>query len=86
MHKDRPVTLFSIGAVQGNRLGLRAFLMLMLGASVLCATASGAPPAKGKAADTQTKAAASGDFVGSDTCVTCHDEVGGWSSCTAATA
>jgi DmsE family decaheme c-type cytochrome len=76
MHKDRPVTLFSIGAVQGNRLGLRAFLMLMLGASVLCATASGAPPAKGKAADTQTKAAASGDFVGSDTCVTCHDEVG----------
>lgn len=50
--------------------------MLMLGASVLCATASGAPPAKGKAADTQTKAAASGDFVGSDTCVTCHEEVG----------
>ena len=76
MHKDRPVTLFSIGAVQGNRLGLRAFLMLMLGASVLCATASGAPPAKGKAADTQTKAAASGDFVGSDPCVPCHDEVG----------
>src|SRR5665213_449660 len=76
MHKDRPVTLFSIGAVQGNRLGLRVFLMLMLGASVLCATASGASPAKGKAADTQTKAAASGDFVGSDTCVTCHEEVG----------
>ncbi|HZL53400.1 MAG TPA: DmsE family decaheme c-type cytochrome [Terracidiphilus sp.] len=50
--------------------------MLMLGASVLCATASGASPAKGKAADTQTKAAASGDFVGSDTCVTCHEEVG----------
>ena len=76
MHKDRPVTLFSIGAVQGNKLGLRVFLVLMLGASVLCATASGAPPAKGKAADTQTKAAASGDFVGSDTCVTCHEEVG----------
>jgi len=76
MHKDRPVTLFSIGAVQGNRLGLRVFLMLMLGASVLCATASGAPPAKGKAVDTQTKAASSGDFVGGETCATCHEEVG----------
>ena len=69
--------------------------MLMLGASLLCATALGAPAPKAKAADTQAKAAASSDFVGSETCATCHDEVGKkfadnptprWPRCTAATA
>ena len=76
MHKDRPVTRFSIGAVPGYRLGLRVCLILMLGASVLCATALGAPTPKGTPADTQAKAAVSADFVGADTCVTCHEEVG----------
>ena len=76
MHKDRPVARFLTGAVPGKSLGLRACLMLMLGASILCATAMGAAAPKGKTADTQGKAAASSDFVGSETCVTCHDEIG----------
>ncbi len=76
MHKDRPVAQLLIGAVPGKRPGLRACLMLMLGASILCATALGAPAPKGKTADTQGKAAASSDFVGAETCVTCHDEMG----------
>ena len=76
MHKDRPVARLMFGAVSGKRPGLRAFLMLTLGASLVCASAMGAAP-KGKTADTQGKAAAaSSDFVGSDTCVTCHDEIG----------
>ena len=50
--------------------------MLMLGASLLCATALGAAAPKGKNADTQGKVAASSDFVGGETCATCHEEVG----------
>ncbi len=74
MHKDRPVARLQFGAVPGKKLGLRACLMLMLGAGMVCATALGAPPAKGNPANTQTKAA-SADFVGADTCATCHEEV-----------
>ena len=35
-----------------------------------------APAAKAASADTKAAAAPSGDFVGQDTCVTCHDEIG----------
>jgi len=53
--------------------GLRACLMLMLGAGMMCATALGAPGSK--PANAQDKASASGDFVGSDTCAGCHEQV-----------
>jgi len=76
MHKDRPVARLLNGAVLGKRPGLRACLMLMLGASILCATAMAAPPAKAKSADTQANAAVPSDFVGGETCATCHDEIG----------
>ena len=76
MHKDRPVARLLIGAVLGKRPGLQACLMLMLGASLMCATAMGAAAPKGKTADTRAKAAASSDFVGGETCATCHEEVG----------
>jgi DmsE family decaheme c-type cytochrome len=49
--------------------------MLMLGASIICATALGSPAPGAKPANTQTKAAVSADFVGADTCATCHEEV-----------
>ena len=64
MHKDRPVARLLIGAVLEKRPGLRAFLMLMLGASLLCATAMGAAAPNGKSADTQAKAAASSRLCG----------------------
>lgn len=73
MHKHRPVAQLLIGAVPGMRLGLRACLILVLGAGVFCAAASGAPAPKGKSVE--TKPAASAEFVGSETCATCHEEV-----------
>ncbi len=78
MHRDRPVAQLPICAAPGMRPGLRAFLMLMLGAVLLTLPSMGAPAPAAKAASGDTKAAAapSGDFVGQDTCVTCHDEVG----------
>jgi len=47
----------------------------MLGASILCATALAAPAPKGKQDVAPAKAAVSSDFVGSETCATCHEEV-----------
>ena len=76
MHKDRPVARLLVNAVLGKKPVLRACLMLMLGASLLCASAMGAPAPKGKTADTQAKTAAPSDFVGGETCATCHDEIG----------
>jgi DmsE family decaheme c-type cytochrome len=43
----------------------------MLGAGLLCATAMGAPVPR----DEPGKAAVSADFVGAETCATCHEEV-----------
>ena len=73
MHDDVPVTRFSIGAAPGRRPGLRALLMLLLGASMVCATALAGSPAK-KAAGAQAKAAApaSSDYVGAEVCAACH--------------
>jgi len=48
--------------------------LLVLGAGLLSAAAFGAAVPKAKA--DETKAAVSGDFVGSETCATCHEEVG----------
>jgi len=78
MHKDRPVAQSPICAAPGMRPGLRAFLMLMLGVFVLTLPSMGAsrPAAKAASADTKAAAAVSSDFVGQDTCVTCHDEIG----------
>ena len=49
--------------------------MLVLGLAVLCSTALAAPPARAKASDAPDKAAAHADFVGADTCASCHEEV-----------
>ncbi len=58
------------------KLGLRAFLVLTLGAGILTATALAAPGAKRQdAAPAQASAPAASEFVGSETCATCHEEV-----------
>jgi DmsE family decaheme c-type cytochrome len=75
MHNDRPVARFSIGAIPVMKMGLRVCLLLTLGGSIACASAMGAPAPKAKPADTQAKAAPSGDFVGAETCAGCHEEV-----------
>ena len=53
--------------------GLRAFLVLLLGAGMICAAARCA--AQAPAAKASNAPAAHADFVGSDTCASCHDEV-----------
>ena len=74
MHIVRPVARKLFGAVLDMSLGLRACLLLVLGAGLFCAAAFGAAAPKAKPAE--AKAAVSGDFVGSETCATCHEEVG----------
>ncbi len=76
MHKDWPVTRLQIGAAPAKKSGLLACLVLFLGATIMCATALAAQAPGNKPANNPAKAAASSDFVGSDTCVTCHEEVG----------
>lgn len=63
------------GAVPGNKPALRACLMFLLGAGMVCATAMGAAAPGAKPAGSQAKEAPASDFVGSETCATCHDEV-----------
>jgi DmsE family decaheme c-type cytochrome len=64
-----------IVAAPGRMTGLRVFLMLMLGAGMLCATALAAKGPGAKQAGAPASQAAAGDFVGSETCAACHVEV-----------
>jgi len=74
MHEDVPVTRMKFGAAPGRRPGLRAFLMLLLGAGMLCAAGLAASGQANESAGTQAKAAApAATFVGADTCAACHD-------------
>ena len=76
MHNIRPVTRLQLDAAPAFRPGLRAFVILMLGAGILCAPALAAPAKGDKAAAPAAKTAVvPSDFVGSETCATCHDEV-----------
>lgn len=70
MHKNRPVTRMPIGAIPGCWTGLRVSL-LMLCVGLFGTAALAAPAADKKAAP----AVASDQFVGSETCATCHEEV-----------
>jgi DmsE family decaheme c-type cytochrome len=81
MQTDRLVTQLSIGAVPGCKPVLRVCLLLLLGAGLLCARAQAAQApvdkpaaAPAPAADTGKDAAPS-NFVGAETCATCHEEV-----------
>ncbi len=77
MHRDGPVTQLLSGAAPGNLPVLRACWMLMLGAGLMCVPALAAPgakPAKAQAT-AQIKDTNPADYVGSDTCATCHADV-----------
>jgi DmsE family decaheme c-type cytochrome len=73
MHKDEPV-LTQRTAFGGWMQGIRASVLLVLGAGVYCGIAWSAGGAD-KPAVAQAGAAAAGDFVGAETCATCHEEV-----------
>ena len=53
---------------------LRTCLLLVLSAVVVCGAAKAAPAHAAKGGDTQAKPADAGQFVGSETCATCHEE------------
>jgi predicted CXXCH cytochrome family protein len=75
MHTNKPVTRSTFGAAQGMRLGLQVFLMLLLGAGMMCVTALAAQAPGAKTADAPAMGAAQATFVGAETCATCHEEV-----------
>ena len=69
MFRNWSVAVFSNSAAPRNTSGLRAYLIFFLGAVLGCGTVLAAPAAA------QVKDAASSEFVGSETCATCHEEV-----------
>jgi len=74
MHREEPVAQSPVNAVPEKKSGLRVCWM-MLAVAVLSVSAWGAAaPAENKAA-APAKDAASSNFVGSETCATCHEEV-----------
>ena len=75
MHTDKPVTRLSFGAAPEKRTGLRVFLMFAAGRGDSVRNGAGRSSAGAKAADAPAKAAAHANFVGADTCATCHEEV-----------
>jgi len=75
MHKEGPVARIALTAAPGNRTGLRVFLLLMI-PTLLFAIGAGASPRAGAGSSPSGQAqAAQGDFVGQDTCASCHEEV-----------
>ena len=77
MHKEGPFVRATLIAAPGIRTGLRVFLLLLF-PLLLLGTKAAASPAKGAnpaGAKTSQAAAAPEDFVGQDTCATCHEEV-----------
>jgi DmsE family decaheme c-type cytochrome len=76
MHRIETQLQLPNGAIPGMLPGLRACLILTLGAGLMCANALATPAAKGEAAKTvtaQTRDTNPADFVGEATCATCHD-------------
>ncbi len=74
MLKDGPSNQSPSGVPRWVR-GLRTFLTFVLIALVFCVIALAAPAPGGKPAAGQAKAPAASDFVGSEACAACHEEV-----------
>src|SRR5579863_2812230 len=72
MNRRRPVARWFHGAAARFSM-LRTCLLILLGVLAVGAAAKAAP-VNGKAADTQAKQTDPGQFVGSETCATCHEE------------
>jgi DmsE family decaheme c-type cytochrome len=75
MRQQKPVTRLPIGVVSGKQPGLRAFLLLLLGAGLVCAVAHARSPQEATNSGAPAKGAPHAEFVGSETCATCHEEV-----------
>jgi DmsE family decaheme c-type cytochrome len=71
MHRDGPDP---IDAAAGKRPVVQTCLMLLLGAGLVCAPVLAAQAPGGGQAAMQAVDAQPGDYVGSATCTTCHDQ------------
>lgn len=74
MNTNQPLTR-RFGAVPKWLSGLRVVLMVLLGAGALSVVALAAPPSAAKSSEAPSKGVSHAQFVGSETCATCHDEV-----------
>jgi DmsE family decaheme c-type cytochrome len=74
MHINGPFTRLLRLTASRKTPGLRAGFFLLFSVAMLCAAATAAPKAN-KPADAQAKQPDPSQFVGSETCATCHDEV-----------
>ena len=74
MYRDIAMTELSNRAVPRMASRLRTCLALVFGAAVFCSLAWAAPASGGKQAAGQANPAAS-EFVGSEACAACHEEV-----------
>ena len=77
MHRHRPAVRLPIFAAPGRYRGLPALFTLLFVVGFLSISATAAPrKGSGQAAAKSSQAApAPGDFVGQETCATCHEEV-----------
>ena len=74
MHRNEPVAGLPSRVVPWKRSCLRAHLILILMAAVFCSVALAAPASTEKPPAGENAGAGS-DFVGSDACAACHEEV-----------
>jgi len=74
MHIDGPVANLLMGVAPKKISGLRVCFLLLLGASILSVSAMAAPEKGAKPTATHAAKTVPGDFVGSETCATCHEE------------
>lgn len=75
MQRKRPVARFLSASIAGWMSSPHVLFMLLLSMAFLSATAMAAPAKGDKQAAAKAAQPAASDFVGSDTCATCHDEV-----------
>src|SRR5579863_5946235 len=73
MDKQRPVARMTHDPARRFSM-LRTSFLVLLSAFVVCAAAFAAPAHAAKGGDTQAKQTDPSQFVGSETCATCHEE------------
>ena len=73
MHRDGPGTQVADGTIPRNKPGWRDYLLFILGALFFCVASLAATG--GNKPDARHAVQSPADFVGSETCATCHEEV-----------
>ena len=75
MHRDWPLRRLFVERLQGSKPRLGTSILLLLSACLVFAWAMPGHADGAKSAASQAAPPAAGDFVGAETCATCHEEV-----------